>query len=187
MAELILRYLHLGFTHVLPLGYDHILFMLSIFFLTSRLQSVIVQCSVFTLAHSIALAVTALGYVSPPASVIEPLIAFSILVTAVENILHSRVCAWRLVIIFLFGLVHGMGFAGALLDIGLPEAHFFTALMSFNVGVEIAQLTVILAVYYGLTTWCADKEWYRERIVYPLSSAIGCCAMYLLFQRIVLS
>ena len=184
--EIARQYLLVGFTHVIPFGFDHILFILSIFFLNSNIKSVIIQCSVFTLAHSVTLGLTAAGYIAPNPSIIEPLIALSILFTSIENIIHNKINACRVVIIFLFGLIHGMGFASALKEIGIPQAHFVTALLFFNLGVEIGQVTIILCAYFFIAYWLKDKEWYRSRIVYPISSGIACVALYRTIERIMI-
>src|SRR5471030_1174460 len=102
----------------------------------------------FTLAHSLTLGLAMYGIIKPPANVIEPLIAFSIVFLAIENMMSDKVKPWRLVMVFLFGMVHGMGFAGALAGLGMPQYAFATALISFNVGVEIGQLTVIMLLYF---------------------------------------
>lgn len=186
IIDIIKEYLRLGFTHVIPLGFDHILFILSLFFLNSSIRSVFIQCSIFTLAHSFSLALSASGYIAPSSSIIEPLIALSILFTAIENIIHDKVNPWRLLIIFLFGLIHGMGFATALKEIGIPETHFITSLLFFNIGVELGQLTVILSAYFLVSKSFSKKPWYKERIVYPISSVIGCIALYWTIQRILM-
>ncbi len=184
IIEIVKQYLQIGFTHVIPLGFDHILFIISIFFLNSNLKSVIIQCSAFTLAHSISLGLAAAGYIIPNSNIIEPLIALSILFTSIENIVHSKVNAWRVAIIFLFGLIHGMGFAAALKDIGLPSGHFLSALISFNIGVEFGQITVIIICYFLISKWFSKRIWYKTRIVYPVSSIIGCIALYWTIVRI---
>ena len=186
LLELFKEYLRLGFTHVIPLGFDHILFILSIFFLNSRIRSVIIQCSTFTLAHSLSLALSACGYITPSSSIIEPLIAISILFTAIENIIDDKVNPWRLIIIFLFGLIHGLGFATALKEIGIPETHFISALLFFNIGVELGQIFVIFTAYFLVSKWFSKKPWYKDRIVYPISSIIGCIALYWTIQRILM-
>lgn len=150
------------------------------------MQSVIIQCSVFTLAHSLSLGLAASGIILPNSNYIEPLIAFSILYTAIENIILVRVNPFRLAIIFVFGLIHGMGFASALQQIGIPREEFFTSLFSFNIGVELGQIVVILMAYFLISKWFAAKGWYKERIVYPLCSLIGCVALYWLIERILL-
>lgn len=183
--ETITLYVQLGFTHVIPYGYDHILFILSLFFLSSKIKTVLIQCSVFTLAHSISLGIASLGYIIPDSAVIEPLIAASILFTAIENIVHSKLYTWRIVLIFGFGLIHGLGFANALNKIGLPKNQFFTSLLSFNLGVELGQIAVILAAYFLVSKWFSTKVWYKERLVYPISSIIGCIALYWTIERIL--
>ena len=183
--EIARQYLLVGFTHVIPFGFDHILFILSIFFLNSNIKSVIIQCSVFTLAHSVTLGLTAAGYIAPNPAIVEPLIALSILFASIENILHQKINAWRIVIIFLFGLIHGMGFASALKEIGIPQSHFVTALLFFNLGVEAGQVTIILCAYFFIAIWFKDKPWYRSRIVYPISSGIACVALYWTIERIL--
>lgn len=184
--ETIIQYVQLGFIHVIPFGYDHILFILSLFFFNSKIKTVLIQCTVFTLAHSLSLGIAILGYMIPDAPVIEPLIAASILFTAIENIVHSKLYSSRIVVIFGFGLIHGLGFANALNEIGLPKNQFFTSLLSFNLGVELGQIIVIIAAYFIVSKWFSTKDWYRERIVYPISSIIGCIALYWTIERIYL-
>ena len=172
--------------HVIPLGFDHILFILSIFFLNSKLKSVVIQCSVFTVAHSLSLGLSTAGFIIPNSTYIEPLIAISILFTAIENIVSQKVNPWRLLIIFGFGLIHGLGFATALSEIGIPKNQFFSSLLSFNLGVELGQITIILLAYLLISKWFSDKIWYKERMVLPISSIIGCIALYWTIERILL-
>lgn len=186
LTEVIQQYLLLGFTHVIPLGFDHILFVISVFFLNSNIKSVIIQCSVFTLAHSLSLGISTAGYIVPDTRIIEPLIAFSILIISIENILHSKISSYRLLIIFVFGLIHGMGFASALKEVGIPQNNFFSALLSFNIGVEVGQISVILLTYFLVSKWFSKETWYKERIVFPISSLIGCIALYWTIERIFL-
>jgi len=183
--EKIINFLELGFTHVIPLGFDHILFILSIFFLNSKIKLVVIQCSIFTLAHSLSLALATVGYIIPNSNYIEPLIAISILFTAIENIIGSKVNPWRVSLIFIFGLIHGLGFATALKEIGIPKNQFFSSLLSFNLGVEIGQITIIFLAYFLISKWFSEKKWYRERIVYPISTVIGCIALYWTIERIL--
>ena len=142
-----LSYIPTGFDHIVPLGVDHILFVLGLFFLSTHLRPLIWQVSAFTLAHTITLALAALGYVAVPASIVEPLIALSIAYVAVENIFLRTLSPWRPFIIFGFGLLHGLGFASVLAQFGLPEQNFVPALIGFNIGVEIGQLCVIAVAY----------------------------------------
>jgi len=183
--ESITTYFQLGFTHVVPLGFDHLLFILTLFFLSSNLKTMLIQCSIFTLAHSFSLALAASGLMVPNASIVEPLIALSILFTAIENIVHGKINPWRLVLIFGFGLIHGLGFAKALNEIGMPKNQFFTSLLSFNIGVEVGQITVIAAAYFLISKWFSKKSWYKERVVYPISTIIACVALYWVIERIL--
>ncbi|MCR8827213.1 HupE/UreJ family protein [Pseudosulfitobacter koreensis] len=136
-------YIPVGFDHILPKGLNHILFVLGLFLLSTAWRPLIVQISVFTVAHTVTLALGALGLVSVPGSIVEPLIAASIVYVAVENIFWRRLSPWRPFVIFGFGLLHGLGFASVLGEFGLPADQFVPALLGFNVGVEIGQLTVV--------------------------------------------
>lgn len=136
-------YVPVGFDHILPKGLDHILFVLGLFLLSTHLGPLLWQVSAFTLAHTVTLALGALGLVSVPGSIVEPLIAASIVYVAVENIFARGLTRWRPFVVFGFGLLHGLGFASVLGEFGLPEAQFIPALIGFNVGVELGQLTVI--------------------------------------------
>ncbi len=141
------NYIPVGFDHIVPLGLDHILFVLGLFFLSTRMGPLLWQVSAFTLAHTITLALAALGYVTVPGSIVEPLIALSIVYVAVENLFTDGLSRWRPFIIFGFGLLHGLGFASVLAEFGLPEGTFVPALIGFNIGVEIGQLAVIAVAY----------------------------------------
>ncbi len=136
-------YIPVGFDHILPQGLDHILFVLGLFLLSTRLGPLLWQVSAFTLAHTVTLALGALGLVNIPGSIVEPLIAASIVYVAVENIFNSGLSRWRPLVVFGFGLLHGLGFASVLGEFGLPAGQFVPALIGFNVGVELGQLTVI--------------------------------------------
>ena len=156
-AEIAWQYFTLGFTHILPKGLDHILFVLGIFLLSTRWRSVLLQVSTFTIAHSITLGLTMYGVVSLPARVVEPMIALSIAYVAIENLVTSELKPWRLALVFSFGLLHGMGFAGVLRDSGLPRPQFLTALVTFNVGVEAGQLTVIAIAFATVAYWRRNR------------------------------
>ena len=136
-------YVPVGFDHIIPKGLDHILFVLGLFFLTLRISALLWQISAFTLAHTVTLAAGAMGWVTISGSVVEPLIAASIVLVAVENIFSQNLHRWRPALIFGFGLLHGLGFASVLQEFGLPDEQFIAALIGFNIGVEIGQLTVI--------------------------------------------
>jgi hypothetical protein len=148
-------YIPVGFDHILPQGLDHILFVLGLFFLSTHLAPLLWQVSAFTLAHTVTLALGALGLVTIPAAIVEPLIAASIVYVAVENIFSSGLNRWRPLVVFGFGLLHGLGFASVLGEFGLPEGQFVPALIGFNVGVELGQLTVIALA--ALVIWLAVR------------------------------
>src|SRR6185436_10418310 len=130
-----------------PLGLDHILFVLGMFLLSPRLKPVLSQVTAFTLAHSITLGLAMYGVLALSPRIVEPLIALSIAWIAVENLTTTTLRPWRIAVVFGFGLLHGMGFAGVLHELGLPRAEFLPALVSFNVGVECGQLLVIGVAY----------------------------------------
>ncbi|MEO0400857.1 MAG: HupE/UreJ family protein [Pseudomonadota bacterium] len=151
-------YIPVGFDHILPKGLDHILFVLGLFFLSTKLGPLLWQVSAFTLAHTVTLALGALGLVTVPGSIVEPLIAASIVYVAIENIFARGLNRWRPVVVFGFGLLHGLGFASVLGDFGLPEAQFIPALIGFNVGVEVGQLAVIAMAAMALWLGCEAAE-----------------------------
>ena len=177
-------YLGLGYTHIIPRGLDHVLFVLGIFLLGVGLRPVLWQVTAFTLAHTLTLALTVYGVVSLRSAVVEPLIALSIVYVAVENVFTARLHAWRPLVVFCFGLLHGMGFAGVLTEIGLPRSEFVPALLSFNLGVEGGQLTVILAASVAFGLPFRGRAWYRSRIVVPGSLAIAAVGLHWSVQRV---
>lgn len=185
-ADSAAMYLALGFTHILPLGFDHILFVLSLYLLKPQLKPVMLQATVFTVAHTVTLGLSMYRIITPPVAIVEPLIAASILLIALENIFSKKIKATRLVVVFIFGLVHGMGFASALGQLGLPQNRFFSSLLLFNLGVELGQITVILTAWLLLGKWFAHKPYYRKLIVIPLSVIIGIIASSLLVARITM-
>ena len=179
------QYVALGFTHILPKGLDHILFVLGLYLLSTRWKPLLIQVTAFTIAHSITLGLSIYGIFSLPASIVEPLIAASIAYVAIENVLTSRLHAWRPFVVFGFGLLHGMGFAGVLQEIGLPRSEFLTALVSFNVGVELGQLAVITLAFVLTGIWFRNKPWYRSRIVVPASLLIAATGIYWTIERVI--
>jgi hypothetical protein len=178
------RYLALGFTHIVPGGLDHVLFVLGIYLLNRRLRSVVWQVSAFTVAHSITLALGMSGVVAVPPSIVEPLIALSIAYVAVENLFVAELTSRRIALVFGFGLLHGLGFAGALAELGLPRPEFLTALVTFNLGVEAGQLAIVGAAFLLVGWPWGDRDWYRRRVVVPASGAIAVTAIYWTFERV---
>jgi HupE/UreJ protein len=179
------RYFVLGFTHIIPKGLDHILFVLGIFLLSRRLRPVLWQVSAFTIAHSLTLGLTIYGILSVPPAVVEPLIALSIAYVAIENLVTSELKPWRVGLVFAFGLLHGMGFAGVLRELGLPRSEFVTALLTFNAGVEAGQLAVIAAASLTVAHWYSGRDWYRRRVVLPGSAFIAVTGIYWTVERLM--
>ena len=180
------EYIPVGFDHIVPKGLDHILFVLGIFFLGAGWRALIWQISAFTLAHTVTLALGALEIIVISGSIVEPLIAASIVFVAVENLMTTSLNKWRPVIIFGFGLLHGLGFASVLGDFGLPEGQFIPALIGFNIGVEIGQLTVVAVAAILLTLPFGRFDWYRRAIAVPASIFIALVGAYWFIERVVL-
>lgn len=178
-----LNYAVLGFEHILPYGLDHILFVLGLFLLSTRLAPLLWQVTAFTVAHSVTLALSTYGVIRLSPSIVEPLIAMSIAYVAIENICTTRLHFWRPLIVFCFGLLHGMGFAGVLEELGLPRDRFVTALVSFNFGVELGQVAVILLAL-AVVGWFRGRPWYRGRIVVPASVVIAAFGVYWSVERL---
>lgn len=181
--EIARQYLVLGYTHILPKGLDHILFVLGIFLLSPRMTTMLLQVTAFTVAHSITLGLSIYGIVSLPSRVVEPLIALSIAYVAIENLLTRELKPWRLALVFTFGLLHGLGFAGVLRELGLPRDEFLTGLLTFNLGVEGGQLTVIAMAWVVVAPF-VTRGWYRHRVVIPASLVIAAIGIYWTIVRI---
>ena len=178
-----LSYLKQGFEHILPEGLDHILFVLGLFLLCRAWKPILIQVTTFTAAHTITLAVATLGYVSVDPKIVEPIIAASIAIVALENIFHPTYGKFRLLLVFIFGLIHGLGFAQRLIDERIPEGSVISALLGFNVGVELGQLAVIgLAV--AATFWIKDEAKYRRWVVIPASALIALAGIAWAYQRL---
>ena len=183
--RLAMTYFRLGFTHILPKGLDHILFVLGIFLFGRTVRPILWQISAFTVAHSITLGLAMYGLVSLPTSVVEPLIAASIVYVAFENLVATDLKPWRVALVFGFGLLHGMGFAGALRELSLPRSEFLTGLLTFNLGVEAGQLTVIAGAFLLVTYWSTDPRRYRRFIVVPGSASIALVGAYWTVTRLL--
>jgi hydrogenase/urease accessory protein HupE len=178
-------FLRHGFLHVLPQGLDHILFVLGLFLLSRNWRPMLAQVTMFTLAHSVTLALATLGWIHAPASVIEPVISASIAAVALENIWRPSYSRWRLALVFGFGLVHGLGFASGLKDYHLSSTSLLSSLIGFNLGVESAQIAV-LAIALLLTSWLREPALYRNWIVLPGSAAIALAGAWWTVERVFL-
>ena len=177
-------YIQLGYKHILPDGFDHILFVAGLCLLSKRVSVLLWQATAFTVAHTITLMLSMKGIIVLPPSIVEPIIALSIAFIAIENMVMTELKPWRVLIVFAFGLVHGMGFASALNEMGLPRNAFYTSLLSFNAGVELGQISVISCMYFGLIYWFGNKTWYRQRVTYPISILIAMIAIYWTITRL---
>jgi len=183
-------YITIGVRHILPDGSDHILFVLAIFLASTRLRALVIQISAFTVAHTATLGLAASGVITPSPAVVEPLIALTIAFVAIENLVFKEMTRWRPVIVFGFGLIHGLGFAGFFGELGLPPGQFWSALIGFNVGVEIGQLSVIaIAAILGimLRRKMRDLEGagrYRQAVSRPISLLIGITGLWWFISRI---
>lgn len=178
-------YLQLGFKHIIPLGADHILFIVGLCLLQTSFKNILWQATAFTLAHTITLALSMKGIVVAPPALIESVIALSIAFVAVENFFITAVKPWRLLLVFVFGLVHGLGFASVLNEIGLPPDRFTSAILFFNLGVELGQVAVIALFFLLLALPFKKRKWYDKAIVYPLSGLIACIAFYWTIERMM--
>jgi len=182
--EVVGYYLKLGFQHIIPNGFDHMLFVAGLCLLGTKVKTILWQATAFTVAHSITLALSMKNIIVAPPAIVEPIIALSIMFVAIENILLKELKPWRIAIVFLFGLIHGMGFASSLNEIGLPPGKFYTSILSFNIGVEFGQIAVIAAVFSFIIIPLRKKISYRKLIVYPLSGLIAMVACYLTIERV---
>ena len=178
-----LRFVSAGIRHIIPSGLDHVLFVLGLFFLSPHFKPLLLQITAFTVAHSITLALSVFGVVKLSPAIVEPIIALSITIIAVENLLSRDVKPWRWAAVFAFGLFHGLGFASLINEAGLPAGQRLSALLGFNLGVEIGQLAVVLAAFCA-TAWCHQRPWYFQRVTAPASVAIAGTGLIWTVQRI---
>lgn len=180
------RYIVIGFEHILPKGTDHILFVLGLFFFSLHIGPLLWQVTSFTLAHTVTLALATLGIVSVSPAIVEPLIAASIVFVAAENLMETKMSWRRIAVVFVFGLLHGLGFASVLGEIGLNPARLVAGLIGFNIGVELGQLAVISLAFLAVGLWFGRKPWYRARIAVPASVVIGAVGAWWFVERTLL-
>jgi hypothetical protein len=177
-------YIEAGYLHILPLGMDHILFILGLFLMSQKLRPLLWQVTMFTLAHSITLSLSVLGFISLPLALVEPLIALSIAYIAIENLFHENLGRTRLAVVFAFGLLHGLGFAAMLVEFGLPQDRYWLALTGFNLGVEFGQISILLLAWFGIALWLARWPHYRRWFVNPVSIVIAGIGLFWFWQRL---
>jgi hypothetical protein len=180
-----LRLVPTGFTHIVPGGLDHVLFMLGLFLMASTRRALLLQVSTFTAAHSLTLALGAFGAVHVPPQIVEPLIAASIAFIALENLFVTSVTRWRLLVVFVFGLLHGLGFAGAMADLGLSGQHLAASLVGFNIGVELGQLAVIASAALIVRALRLSIDAERQFVLRPVSAAIALTGLFWAIERTI--
>ncbi|MBA3684666.1 MAG: HupE/UreJ family protein [Planctomycetes bacterium] len=192
MWRMLARFAAIGVTHIVPFGFDHILFVVGLALAARRLRTLLVHVTAFTVAHSLTLAGALAGrlpgqqWLDGHPWLVEALIAASIVVVAVENLARDRPSRWRWLVIFAFGLVHGLGFAGALRGLGWPDGGFACAVIGFNLGVEIGQLLVV-AAFVLCTAWFWGRDWYRARVIVPASVLVAAIGASWTVQRLLSS
>ena len=180
-----LTWIAVGFQHIVPRGLDHVLFILGLFFLVAGARPLLWQVTGFTIAHSMTLALASYGVVNVPAAIIEPLIAASIIYIAVDNLYSTQVGRLRFVLVCLFGLLHGLGFASVLRDVSLPQENFLGTLLAFNVGVELGQIAVLIAAF-AVVGWFRRHAWYAQAIAQPATVVIAGIGLYWLLHRTII-
>jgi len=180
-----LNYSEAGFLHILPRGLDHILFILGLFLFQNRFRPLLWQVTLFTLAHSITLLFAMLGWIELPARVVEPLIALSIAYVGLENLWARKLRISRMGLVFAFGLLHGLGFATILSELQLQPQDFALALLSFNLGVEAGQLSLLLLAWFAIWPWYKNNEVFKRYVQWPGSVAIGVLGLIWTVQRVI--
>ena len=184
----IINYFILGIQHIIPKGLDHILFIVGLFFFSVTLRPLLIQVTMFTIAHSITLIFVSVSYINVNPLIVEPIIALSIAYVGIENIFKQYVKEYlRYIIIFFFGLLHGLGFALVLSDIGYQSSKLILNLISFNLGIEAAQIFIILSLYILLGIKFSNKKYYRYIFQVPVSLFIALVGIYWFFERINMS
>ncbi|MCW5746439.1 MAG: HupE/UreJ family protein [Alphaproteobacteria bacterium] len=174
-------FIRLGMEHILG-GIDHLLFLVALLANARRFWTVATIVTAFTLAHSITLSLAVQGAVAVPSHIVEPLIAASIVWVAAENLIWPGTAWRRWLVSFIFGLVHGLGFAGALAELNLDSAALVKALVGFNVGVELGQVAFI-AVFLPLLAWASRAPALR-RLPQAASLAVAVMGAFWLVQRV---
>jgi hypothetical protein len=185
----LLTFIELGFRHILPLGLDHILFIVAIYLNARGWKGLLLQASTFTIAHTITLGLVAAGLIHVSARIVEPLIALSIAAVAIEALIVEKASLWRLPMIFGFGLFHGLGF-GEQMKFYLADTDFGIGLAGFTIGVELGQLFVLAtsaAVAFAVKTSLnrfGHGALYRNAFVRPVAALIALIGLYWFFQRL---
>lgn len=182
LGAVVPQYVGLGFTHILPHGLDHILFILGLFFVARDVYTLLFQVTLFTVAHSLTLGLAMNGLLSVSNHWVEVAIGLSIAFIAVENLYHHRLGRWRPWMVFAFGLIHGLGFAHSFEEAAVSPSVMLPALFSFNLGIELGQLAVVGIAFAVVSVWW-NRDWYLPRIARPASIMIAVMGLYLAIER----
>jgi len=175
----------LGIQHIIPKGLDHILFIFGLFLFSSSINKLVKQITIFTIAHSVTLIFVSLSVIKINSNIVEPVIALSIVYVGVENIFKNYIKEYlRYIVILFFGLLHGLGFALVLSDIGYRSSKLYLNLISFNIGIEVAQISLILFLYLLVGIKFAKNQYYRIVFQLPSSIFIASIGLYWFFERI---
>lgn len=180
VSAIVLMYLELGVEHIIT-GYDHLLFLLALILVASRFMEVLKIVTAFTIAHSITLFLAAVDIIPIYPRLFESIIAATICYVAVENIVRKEMKS-RWILTFIFGLIHGVGFASSISEIGFDTAHTVVSILSFNVGIEVGQL-VVVALVLPLIIKLKKLQQYRM-IMQILSGLIFIAGGYWLVERV---
>ena len=187
---IIKRYIHSGVIHIVPYGLDHILFVVGLLAFSRSGHHLLLQISLFTVAHTLTLAAASLGWVQISPSIVEPLIALSIAYIAIENLLRASsqpeppLRLARGGVVFAFGLLHGLGFASVLAEFGLPDSAFIISLISFNIGVELGQLVIVVPLFVLFRLLLPKPRHYRIIFQVPVSVVIALIGLYWTIERV---
>ena len=190
LFDIVQRYIHSGIIHIVPHGLDHILFVIGLLAFSRSGHHLLLQISLFTVAHTLTLAAASLGLITLSPALVEPLIALSIAYIGVENLLRSspqitpQFTLMRGSVVFAFGLLHGLGFASVLADFGLPDTAFLASLISFNIGVEIGQLIIVIPLFVLLRFILVKPEYYKIIFQVPVSVLIALTGIYWALERV---
>jgi len=179
-----LDFVLVGIQHIIPMGADHILFVIGLYLFATQLKPLLLQVSAFTLAHTLTLFSVTLKLVSLDPDIVEPLIAISISYVAVEGLFRHQITQSRLAVVFGFGLIHGMGFAATLSEVGIRDETLIRDLIAFNIGVELGQLAVVLCMYLLIGRWFSNSRYWDKVIKIPLSVAIATTGLVWAIQRL---
>jgi len=183
--ERFVEFTGIGFDHVIPLGWDHILFIVGMALSSLLWRRLLLLVTTFTVAHTITLGLAMVGVVEISAQIIEPLIAFSIAYVAIENLLTHQSIRRKSIVVFFFGLIHGLGFATMLREFEMTPDSFLMTLIGFNVGVELAQVVIVFGVVSVLLVLRALKLNYRQLMVIPISIIISIIGIWWGIERLM--